>query len=664
MLKYLIDVATTFTTISGNNDISSLDFSPLLNTELIEQELNDTYLCLFNLANEIQEREDNDDDINLFKEATDFFEFDDLTLSIQISFTACTVTCGTAALGFAVSSKDITLARPYYTISMGVDSSDVVGASIGSKMGFYKNFSAIIGSEHSVSFGVGIDLPLLPDIDLPDLDVALSAEEGSEGEFIGFGLGSDIIDFNFGLDGAFSLGYSFSNTKWVYTTKDLADLWNAVETIVDDKVETVNAVIDAYNTLTTDILGNGGFLVKTAQDEIASLYCPSGISDNNDDNTNIGNLSILQLGAIEVYDVVFGNIEGDYNCNSSTGYETVKNICQYGSKCSFTANADTLGNVYCDTSDIDLTVIYGCPDQLDVFNLGCYSINFLTVIDNTWYQDYNDDILDDGWEDRNNGMAKCAKIANDKGYKGFASYNNGMCLVAKDLFDDGVYNEYGAINGTTKCPSNGLGNDVAMNLYAFANGNIAYDDLGCINKTQIDIYNTEKNKDLESSFITFENEHYLFQDEYKERKNAISKCAQIAEEKGYKGFALFDGGKCFVSNKFNDEIVGDIRDLTNVNNDSIVSCGKGTDYAYNAFQFPYIDFDDRSQDNRLTNGQIAMIVIFPLIFIALLIAGYFLFKKYKFNKGKKKNKQNKKKKGSKKKSTSNVEQDNSYILMK
>ena len=39
--------------------------------------------------------------------------------------------------------------------------------------------------------------------------------------------------------------------------------------------------------------------------------CPSGISEWNADNVAMGNLSILNLGAIEIYEVVFGNIEGE-----------------------------------------------------------------------------------------------------------------------------------------------------------------------------------------------------------------------------------------------------------------------------------------------------------------------------------------------------------------
>ena len=192
------NVVTTFTNIiSEHDDLSSVDFSPLLNIESVEKELKDTYTCLFKLANDIQDRHnDNDNDnINIWSEATDYFKFDDLTVTIEFSFAACTVACGSAALGFAVSTKDIQLARPYYSIAMGVDSSPVVGASVGVALGFYKNFSVIPGSSHIVSFGASIDLPFLPDIGLPDINLEISADEDSKGEFSGFSLESEILDF-------------------------------------------------------------------------------------------------------------------------------------------------------------------------------------------------------------------------------------------------------------------------------------------------------------------------------------------------------------------------------------------------------------------------------------------------------------------------------------
>eukprot|EP01083_Nonionella_stella_P106388 306935_1 len=615
------EVATTFTSIVGDReDTASVDFSPLLNTEPVQEELNETYACLHEVGNAIQRRAEEAKD-TLWDKATDYFALDNLTVTIEISFTACTLTCGTASLGFAVNTANINQRRAFYTVSLGVDSSKVIGASIGARLGFRPKFN-IEGTHHGVKFGIGLKLPLLPS--LPDITLAISADERDKGQFRGFILKSDIIDLSLGVPSVFSLGYAYTTTKWVYTTNDLRDAWHAVEDIVQDRKETIDKVVNAYEYLTNNVLDHGGYLVKAAHEAETVLRCPSGVDENNEVNAHIGNLSVLQLGLIDVYHVVFGNVEGDNDCNSTTGYDAVREQCQWGSKCSIKANAETLGNLYCAAKDVSLTVIYGCPDQLDVFNLGCYAVSFKDVIDKEWYQDQTDTTLDDGWEKRKNGLAKCARIAKDKGYEGFATYNNGMCLMAKDMFKDGVYNAFGVANESTGCPLNGLGNDVTMNLYAFAKGDIAYDDLGCVNTTQIEMYNKKHRADIEKSFKDFEGEHYLFQDEYKERRNAISKCAQMADERGYKGFALFDGGKCYLSNYFRSDVVDKIHVLSNVSNETTLSCGRGMDDAYQMFEFPGVVIEDEKK--TLTTLQIILIVTIPLAVIALCVIGYFVFK--------------------------------------
>jgi len=625
-------VATTFTNLIGSgSDISSLDFQPMLNTESVRDELNATYRCLYGLANSIQARKEEkqqQDFENVVSEAFDFIGFENLTLTIKISFTVCTLSCGTAALGFAVSADDISLARPFYEVALGVETSSVVGASIGAEMGFYKNFSSVVGLSHAISFGVELPIPFIPDL-IPDVSVELSADADSEGDFEGFALAADIIDAALGLNGAFSVGYAISESKWVYTTDDLKELWNAAEEIVDDRIETANAVVNAYQYLTDEVMSEGGYLVKAAQNTETTLSCPSGISESNAENTNIGNLSVLQLGAMDIYQVVFGNVEGQNECNSTSGYDAVRELCQFGSRCTVRADSDTLGNVYCsaDSEAIDLTVIYGCPNQLDVFNLGCYAVQFRDVIDQGWYQDYSGDgILDDSWTRRRNGLAKCAKIARDRGYAGFATYNNGMCLMASNLFNEGVYNEFARVNASSidQCPSDGLGDDIAMNLYAFALSGIAFDDLGCLNESQIAVYQQEYGTNLKASFRSFEGEHYLLQDGYKMRRNANSKCAQIAHEKGYKGFALKDGGECFVSNSFRDSVMNDVWSVTGLTNETQTSCGKGTDYAYNVFQFPYVELD-AEQEEGLSVAEIAGIAVGGTLFLVLLgVALFFL----------------------------------------
>jgi len=365
---------------------------------------------------------------------------------------------------------------------------------------------------------------------------------------------------------------------------------------------------------------------------VTNLVCPSGISDYNDENTFMGNLSVLSLGAIEILEVVFGDLVGENWCNSTAGYQAVADQCQFGSSCSFTANMETLGQLAsetaCDLAAIDLTVIYQCPNQNDVFNLGCYAVNFQDVVDRQWYQDYNAQILGDGWEDRTNGVAKCAKLAKERGFPGFAVYNHGMCLMAKDMFSQGVYNEKGNKTAADKCPLDGLGNDIAMNLYAFAEGGIAYDDMGCVNDSQIAEYNEARGENLYDEMHTLEAEHYLLADPYTERQQAISKCAQLAVEKKFKGFALRDGGECYLSNRLTQSTIGDIRTVSKVDvANSTMSCGQGMASGYNAFMFPYISYDEEEQG--LTTGEIVAIVLCPLLLIVVVAAGFMWHRKCK-----------------------------------
>merc|ERR1712087_436123 len=134
--------------------------------------------------------------------------------------------------------------------------------------------------------------------------------------------------------------------------------------------------------------------------------------------------------------------------------------------------------------------------------------------------------------------------------------------------------------------------------------------------------------DLYADMDEFEGEHYLFADDAADRQNAISKCAQMAVEGEYKGFALFDGGKCIVSDKFKDTTVNEINELSGVDVNQTMSCGKGTATAYNVFQFPYIEFN-KAQEEGLSDGEIAAIVLCSLVAVCCLGLGCLWFKRRK-----------------------------------
>jgi len=170
-----------------------------------------------------------------------------------------------------------------------------------------------------------------------------------------------------------------------------------------------------------------------------------------------------------------------------------------------------------------------------------------------------------------------------------------------------------------------------MNLYAFATGGIAYDDLGCINDTMIENYRERTNTNLWSSMESVEGENYLFADSPSDRQQAISKCAQMAVEKSYKGFALFDGGECWMSNKFQHSTITAIREASGIDVNQTMSCGKGTESSMNVFMFPYLEFEEEEQG--LSAGEIAAIVLCPLFVIGLAVAAFFLWRRKKNNGG-------------------------------
>ena len=83
------------------------------------------------------------------QEAYDYFEYDELVHGIEFSFTACTLVCGSASIGFAVA-PDSNRFAPYYVVKSGVETSSVVGASIEASWTFFPKWDAV--AEGSVMF--------------------------------------------------------------------------------------------------------------------------------------------------------------------------------------------------------------------------------------------------------------------------------------------------------------------------------------------------------------------------------------------------------------------------------------------------------------------------------------------------------------------------------
>lgn len=78
---------------------------------------------------------------------------------------------------------------------------------------------------------------------------------------------------------------------------------------------------------------------------------------------------------------------------------------------------------------------------------------------------------------------------------------------------------------------------------------------------------------------SLENTSILLQDGYKVRQDSIKKCAKIAKEQGFDGFALENGGQCFGGQNLLQRYKrhGRSRDCAND--------GRGGDYAMEVYTF-------------------------------------------------------------------------------
>ena len=138
------NVATTIVDLG-----SDFSVTPVFNTENIAKELNDTYECLVDLAKDLKrrkEREDEDQNIlaDLLDDALEWMEFNDVIIGLEIAFTACTLVCGSASIGFAVD-PDGNRVAPYYVVKSAVETSSVVGASIEANLLFWPSWDNVVG---------------------------------------------------------------------------------------------------------------------------------------------------------------------------------------------------------------------------------------------------------------------------------------------------------------------------------------------------------------------------------------------------------------------------------------------------------------------------------------------------------------------------------------
>nr|CAB3263351.1 uncharacterized protein LOC108951050 [Phallusia mammillata] len=139
-----------------------------------------------------------------------------------------------------------------------------------------------------------------------------------------------------------------------------------------------------------------------------------------------------------------------------------------------------------------------------------------------------DSILDGGYKQRVNAIAKCARVAHNYGDDVFAVQDNGWCASSATARD--TYRTYGPSSG---CLANGRGGGWANQVYEIASiSEVTLTELGCWADTS------------DRAIPTLEGLDPILDGNYKARQDAIAKCVQAAHARGYEVFALQNGGWC------------------------------------------------------------------------------------------------------------------------
>ncbi|XP_012554863.1 uncharacterized protein LOC105843710 isoform X1 [Hydra vulgaris] len=132
------------------------------------------------------------------------------------------------------------------------------------------------------------------------------------------------------------------------------------------------------------------------------------------------------------------------------------------------------------------------------------------------------------YQNRQNAIEKCFKIANLKGYSIFAVQDGGYCSAC----NDDSYKKYGLSN---VCNGNGIGGLMANQVYIITK-KMSFKYAGCWADKVV------------RSLNVLEGVASILDGPYKMRVDAINKCHFAAIERNYEVFAVQDGGWCAAGN--------------------------------------------------------------------------------------------------------------------
>jgi len=168
--------------------------------------------------------------------------------------------------------------------------------------------------------------------------------------------------------------------------------------------------------------------------------------------------------------------------------------------------------------------------ELKFESLGCWKDFFLRAID-TLEGEEEAPLLDGDYQDRKDAILKCAAAADQLGYKVFALQNGGECYSSADA--GSTYKAHGV---SKDCRLDGEGGPWSNHVYRITPKQLPevlhIEDLGCWRDMLMRTMNRLEGTDP------------LLDGEYKDRVNASEKCAEVAYKRGYRVYALQDGGQC------------------------------------------------------------------------------------------------------------------------
>ncbi|XP_078364962.1 uncharacterized protein LOC144649346 [Oculina patagonica] len=167
---------------------------------------------------------------------------------------------------------------------------------------------------------------------------------------------------------------------------------------------------------------------------------------------------------------------------------------------------------------------------------GCYKDLPVRAMESLEGQDH---LLDGNYKSRKHAIEKCLLVGIGRGYEVVGIQDGGMCVGSATLRG---FNKYGISHD---CKRDRRGGPWANEVHVLIQGiqdvlsSVKYESLGC--------YRDEGVKAIPS----MEGRDILLKDSYSQRNDAIQKCAVAAKVRGYKTFALQDGGMCVGSPRAN-----------------------------------------------------------------------------------------------------------------